>query len=605
MSLADFLDLFVQLILLLVAALTLLDLLRYRTRQKLDIAAMFSSLVIIILVGRYSELTGSDSVWPQVLGAMAIVAHPYLLLRLVHHLRPTPRLARWLSLGGLLIFWAVLISIQTVPPYLLIPLVAYFVILEGYATSVMIERARSTGGINRRRLFLAASGPGLLAVLILLALFTGILPTLEPYLSPLSKVLGVLIALGFYLGFAPPRWLRRIWQQAELFKFLNKGSNRVAVSNPDEIVDRLCRAAIQFTGSPLSAVALWNPTEENLALQTSTGQTSLTINPNSLREGAVKHAWNNHEATLAQTPTEFGSNIIQQMAAEVEANSLLAVPITASQAHGILVAFLRTIPLFVADDLVLLSLVAEQTAIALDYVILLAEQQTVSIQLQASNQELESFAYSVSHDLRAPLRAVDGFSQTLLEDNGDQLDDQGKAYLERVRANVQRMGELIDALLTLSRLTRVEMNRECVDLSALARTIASQLQKRDPDRQVEFIIEENIEVDGDPRLLEVALENLLENAWKFSSKRDQTRIEFRGTENHEEQPAYFVRDNGAGFDMAYANKLFGAFQRLHAMSDFAGTGIGLATVKRIIHRHGGQLWAEGVPNEGATFYFTL
>jgi light-regulated signal transduction histidine kinase (bacteriophytochrome) len=167
------------------------------------------------------------------------------------------------------------------------------------------------------------------------------------------------------------------------------------------------------------------------------------------------------------------------------------------------------------------------------------------------------------------------------------------------------MGEIIDALLTLSRLTRTEMNLEPVDLSLLARSITAQLQKREPQRQVEFVIEEDLLVDGDARLLQVALENLLENAWKFSSKRPQARIEFRAMADNNGQAAFFVRDDGTGFDMAYADKLFGAFQRLHAMDDFSGTGIGLATVQRVIHRHGGRLWAEGAPNQGATFYFTL
>jgi light-regulated signal transduction histidine kinase (bacteriophytochrome) len=307
---------------------------------------------------------------------------------------------------------------------------------------------------------------------------------------------------------------------------------------------------------------------------------------------------------VAHTPADFGSTEAAQLAAEVGASTLLAVPITASQTRGVLLAFLRSMPLFIADDLLLLTLLAEQSAIALDYVTLLTEQKAVSVQLQVSNQELGSFAYSVSHDLRAPLRAIDGFSQALLEDYDEQLGDQGKIYLGRVRSNVQRMGELIDALLTLSQLTRVEMNRESVDLSTLVRDIAAELQKREAQRQVEFVIEDDLLVDGDPSLLQVALENLLETAWKFSSKRPQARIEFRVME-HEGQTAYFVRADGAGFDMAYADKLFGAFQRLHSMNDFSGTGIGLATVQRIIHRHGGQLWAEAAPNQGATFYFTL
>lgn len=224
-------------------------------------------------------------------------------------------------------------------------------------------------------------------------------------------------------------------------------------------------------------------------------------------------------------------------------------------------------------------------------------------QLEVANKELESFAYSVSHDLRAPLRAIDGFGQALLEDCGDQIDALGQEYLGRVRANTQRMGELIDALLLLSRLSRAEMVMEAVDLSALAGDIATELQ-RDVERQVEFLIEPGLVVEGDARLLRVVLENLLGNAWKFTGKSSQACIELGAVEEDGRQ-IYFVRDNGVGFDMAYADKLFGAFQRLHPMNEFSGTGIGLATVQRVIHRHRGQVWAEAVLDEGATFFFTL
>jgi PAS domain S-box-containing protein len=220
------------------------------------------------------------------------------------------------------------------------------------------------------------------------------------------------------------------------------------------------------------------------------------------------------------------------------------------------------------------------------------------------NEELEAFCYSVSHDLRAPLRSIDGFSQALLEDYIDELDAQGKDYLNRVRAGAQRMGELIDDLLTLSRVTRTNIEKQPVDLSALAHNIAAQLGSEQPERQVEFIITDGVTTNGDPGLLRAALENLLGNAWKFTSKHPNARIEF-GTTQVDNKTAVFVRDNGAGFDMAYVDKLFSPFQRLHGNNEFPGNGIGLATVQRIIHRHGGNVWAEGILNEGATFYFTL
>ena len=231
-------------------------------------------------------------------------------------------------------------------------------------------------------------------------------------------------------------------------------------------------------------------------------------------------------------------------------------------------------------------------------------------QLEAANKELEAFAYSVSHDLRAPLRSIDGFSQVLLEDYAEELDAQGKDYLQRVRRGSQHMAQLIDELLKLSRVTRGEISRERVDLSALAQTIAAELQKIQSEPQVEFIAAPGLLANGDPRLLRVVLENLLGNAWKFTGKCAHARIEF-GVLNSSEKarqankPVYFVRDNGAGFEMAYVDKLFTAFQRLHGANEFPGTGIGLATVQRIIHRHGGRVWAEGTVDGGATFYFTL
>jgi len=225
-------------------------------------------------------------------------------------------------------------------------------------------------------------------------------------------------------------------------------------------------------------------------------------------------------------------------------------------------------------------------------------------QLTAVNKELEAFSYSVSHDLRAPLRAINGFSQALIEDYGSVLDEQAHFYLQRIRGASLRMGELIDELLKLSRLTRGEMQQQQVNLSAIAREIASELQETDPKRQVEWNIQDGLMAYGDAHLLRAVIENLLGNAWKFSSTKAGAQIEFGKTYDRG-QPVYFVRDNGVGFDMTYANKLFRAFQRLHSPGEFEGSGIGLATVQRIIHRHGGRVWAEGVVGQGATFYFTL
>ncbi len=227
-----------------------------------------------------------------------------------------------------------------------------------------------------------------------------------------------------------------------------------------------------------------------------------------------------------------------------------------------------------------------------------------TIQLQASNQELEAFAYSVSHDLRAPLRGINGWSLALLEDYGSTLDRDAHLYLDRVRAETHRMGILIDDLLKLSRLTRVPLQRESVDLTALARAIAGRLREAEPRRSMDFAIQDGLNSGGDSRLLEIVLSNLFSNAVKFTGLQALARIEF-GQTRHQDQLAFFVRDNGVGFDMAHANMLFGAFQRLHKSAEFPGTGIGLATAQRVLRRHGGRIWADAQPQRGATFYFTI
>jgi light-regulated signal transduction histidine kinase (bacteriophytochrome) len=225
-------------------------------------------------------------------------------------------------------------------------------------------------------------------------------------------------------------------------------------------------------------------------------------------------------------------------------------------------------------------------------------------ELERKNRELEAFSYSVSHDLRAPLRTIDGFSAAILEGYGDKLDAKGQEHLGRVRAAARRMGMLIDDLLELSKVGRAELRRQRVDLSELAGTVAAELMRANPERLVRTRIPGGVVAEGDRRLLQILLENLLGNAWKFSTGVSEAIIEF-GVTQADGNSAYFVKDNGAGFDMAYAERLFTPFQRLHVQSRFPGTGIGLATVHRIVDRHGGRVWAESTVNQGATFLWTL
>lgn len=271
---------------------------------------------------------------------------------------------------------------------------------------------------------------------------------------------------------------------------------------------------------------------------------------------------------------------------------------------------------FSRRDLELLTVFANQVSIAIENASLFDEighlvdsleerVEARTLDLITTNLELEAFSYSVSHDLRAPLRSIDGFSQALLEDYGASLDATASNYLKRICSNAQHMSQLIDALLKLSRLSRDEIVTEQINLSSLAEEIAARLQETEPERQVDFVIQPGLTAFADEKMMRVALENLLSNAWKYSSKQEHARIEFGVTENPDFGTCYFIRDNGAGFDMHLADKLFRPFKRLHANHDFTGDGIGLASVQRVIQRHGGKIWAEAKVNEGACFSFTL
>ena len=226
-------------------------------------------------------------------------------------------------------------------------------------------------------------------------------------------------------------------------------------------------------------------------------------------------------------------------------------------------------------------------------------------ELEVANKELETFSYSVSHDLRAPLRAIDGFTQLLLENLGDHLDEESRGFAGHVRDGVARMQALIEDLLRLARTTRAEVHRMPIDLSRIALEISRKLQAENTDRTADWIIAPNLVAEADPGLLRVAMENLLSNAWKYTAKTPCARIDFGVEPQPDGTSAYYIRDNGAGFDMKQAHRLFGPFQRLHSESEFPGTGVGLATVQRIIHKHGGRIWPQAVPGRGATFHFTL
>lgn len=663
MTLSSFINLFIRLTFVLLALLALRDLWRFRNRVRLEIAAMLASLVIAVMAGRIPAPDPAVQRLLQYAVVLALIAHPYLLLRLVHLFRPVSLTVYRIAGLGLVLSWALVLLLSSAfPAPLTLILVAYFVCLEGYAAIALFRGARAIGGVSRWRLGLIAAGSAMLAGAIVTLPLRGRLPFPNELADFIFEIMALLAAITYYLGFAPPRWLRRAWQLSELHRFLRQSAGGSINQNMQEAMTNVAHAATRTVGAKATVVLLGEKTDKALAIAAADGISPGAGQITLLEDGAATRAWYLQQPDIARKPEDFGLAGASDIIAGTGARAMFAVPIaTAIHTPAMLLAFLRYTPLFVEDDLAMLSLFADQSAITLDNIMLLAEQRALveklrqneahleelvnertaelvlanrqlteeaaerrrvanalhqlneqleqrvqdrTRQLEEANRELESFAYSVSHDLRSPLRAIDGFSKVLLEDYGEHIAPQGHSYLARVRANAQRMGELIDALLKLSRMSRTEMQTEQVDLTALAYTIMDELQGRDAGRNVELVVESGLSGFGDARLLRIALWNLLENAWKFTGYREDATIEFGSTDDNG-QAAYFVRDNGAGFEMAYADKLFGAFQRLHRADEFAGTGIGLATVQRIIHRHNGRVWVQAAPDQGATFYFTL
>ena len=629
MTFAEGIQAIVQLAFLALAGLTLVDYIRRRNPTRLEIALLFGCLAPTLVLGELERFVPEPAPWVSRLGTLGVVAQPYILLRLVHRLRGVPAWIRTAALSGMLLSWAVLLVLPEDPaPALTLIVIVYFAAVEIYAAMALLREGRARGGVARRRMLLAAAGSGWLAAVIVLAGVAIALPGIGATIAPLSQALPLLSAGSYYLGFTPPRFLRRSWQLGELYSFIRLVSGLPPGLRLLRVLDLLCPAATAAVGGVGSGV--WTGAgSDPLALRASDrpgldgADQGLLERLEGVRRSRSPAVW-----WMAPEAASDGAKWAEAVAlADTETT------------WGVLVVFLRNESLFPEDDLELLGLLAEETAMALSSADVLARERELAgrlervnanlkaeaeerrraddetrvlnrqleertAELEAANQELEAFSYSVSHDLRAPLRSIDGFTQALAEDYADRLDEQARDYTQRVRKAAQRMGILIDDLLRLSRVTRAEMHRRSVDLSAVALEVAGALRVTEPNREISIEVEAGLAGLGDPQLLRVALENLLGNAWKFTSRVAAPRIEFGATQQNG-ATTYFIRDNGAGFDSQYAGKLFSAFQRLHSSAEYPGTGIGLATVQRVILRHGGRVWAEGEVGKGATFYFTL
>ncbi len=613
MTLNEFLILITQVTLVLIAVLTFANYIRHREQTRLDIALLFGALAYIVFIQRLLLNPGPNAELNRWLGLttqLALIAHPYLLLRLVLDFRPVPAGVWWFAIIGLGVSWVLLVFFPSLPLPVTVTFVAYFVFVELYAAVAFVRGAMMTAGVTHWRLTLAASGSGLLALLVLGIGVALVFPWSAPLVDTINQFVGLFAVLAYYAGFAPPFWLRRYWQLSEMQRFLRQTVGPWTGEPIAATLDRLCQMTMQAVGGIAAMVVLWDDEADHLLIRASTDAVSLPTGRRVDSE-VVRRSWQTKTPLMGDIPTEFTAEEAP-IAVSLGAQATMVVPILSQErAWGILQVFNWRKSLFPTDDINLLTLFAEQTAIALGYATLVSQQQTLiqklswrTQQLEAAYSELESFSYSVSHDLRAPLRHVSGYMELLQKYLAESLDEKASRYIKISLDEARRMGILIDDLLAFSRFGRTEIHWTEVDFDHLVREVVAGFEPELNERQVQWHIHALPMVCVDRSMLRLVWSNLISNALKFSRERAQTEIEI-GVTSGDTAHTFFVRDNGTGFDMQYVGQLFGVFQRLHKVAEFEGTGIGLATVRRVVQRHGGQSWAEGKEGEGATFYFTL
>ena len=605
MSLQAFFEWFTQGVIVLLAVRMVVQWTRWRDRVSLDIALVFGSLALVLILERALRLTHIQPAWIRPLGISVLLAHPYLLLRVIAHFRPISRTLRRAATAGLLasvvIAWTAAWPFRS-PALIGLPFL-YFFWLLGYGAWAFRQGSRGAGGVTHWRMQHAALGALLLSIVFILALLMAVLPAAGAAAAAFIPIAALGAVLNYYSAFAPPSWLRRMWQSSELYEFFADRAFAGRSASPDEMLNRLCTFAVAAVGGTSSAAALWEEPRQTLVVAVSRWGYLEPGRP--VPEGSLLDAWRSNRATLVEQH--------EWVLPGGAAGRVYVAPIPCEVGpRGLLFVVLPRAALFVSDDLALLRACCGETAVQLDNVTMRERQQALiselgdrSSQLAAVNKELEAFSYSVSHDLRAPLRHIGGFTELLQKSAGPELDENRRRYLRLISESAIKMGELIDSLLVFSRMGRAEMLNTRVDLNAIIRQAQRDVMDTDNGRAVEWVVDELPTVPGDPSMLQLVFTNLLSNALKYSRTRDKSTIEIGSRNGSAGETVVYVKDNGVGFDMAYANRLFGVFQRLHRAEEFEGTGIGLANVQRIVARHGGRVWAESELGKGATFYVAL
>jgi signal transduction histidine kinase len=588
-----------------IAALTVRDWLVTRDRSRMYLALAIGSLAAVSILGQVGKLIGpSFTVASSYLTITIFLVSGLALLLFRHAVIPLkPRTLRIVvgivAATGVLEIGVQALFGKTAPrPVQLIAAAAFIIVWSGCVGEPSVRlwfAARHRTVVQRARMRALSLGYIGIVAILLAAVFTSALANQTAVRVGFALATLAIIPL-LYAGFVPPAWLRRTWRQSEEAKFQQATSDIVMfASNQLALARRSLDWAIRLTGAD-AGLFLGGP-GSILTTQSLTTQDAQEL------QAAVAGAGDRTVIPLGGTPPR--SVMIARLHLNDAAIVLLGGPFT---------------PVFSTDEEAWLQQYAAMVSTGLERVRLaealaqtngqlegkVREVTERTQQLEAANRELEAFSYTISHDLRAPLRAVSGFTAILLEEYGDGMPAQARGYLKRVKDSGEHMGHLVDDLLAFSRLGRQAMRTQRASIGRIVERSLEQLTAAREGRQVEVVIGELPEAECDPALLEQVFVNLLSNAFKYSRRREQARVEVGVLKTDATEGAtYFVRDNGAGFDMEYASKLFGVFQRMHRSEDFEGTGVGLAIVQRIVERHGGRIWAEAKVDGGATFYFTL
>jgi signal transduction histidine kinase len=594
----------------------------------------------IAIFGMVSALTNTRAGFesPRQQFLMALVAtQPYLLLRVASNVTLISKHTLRVHLVILFVLQVYIVMFPwmrerdlTLLMGARLLLLIYIVVMIPIAGWLLWKASNAAGGITRHRLRYSGAGALLYAITILLEGIEGLWINTRgvPLLGIVpTSLFGVASAVAFTMGFFPPRLVRNSWQLKELTDYLRAMRIKLLNASQTQLFAYLRTSALRTIGGQSGAYGTLDINKHSMVY--SSEGTQKVIGLGNELTSLLDHIWNSGYPVHVK---RSGDQEMNSIWSHTGGEALYVVPVRAPRTKVILFLSMRSPSLFVEDDLSLLGLYVDQTIILLEYNALLEKQRELVsslrgygssletkvaertfalqaseselsqrvAQLTALNTELEAFSYSVSHDLRAPLRAINGFSRALMDDYGTVLDNEGRGYLDRVLLASKRMDRLIDDLLKLSRLSRQQFQRTDFNLSEMCQQVMADLMAMDAAREIDLYIQPNMQVNADSQLVRILLENLLGNAWKFTGKTEQVQISVTLSDD-----IFQIQDNGAGFDPIYAKRLFVAFQRLHGMDEFEGTGVGLATALRIVNRHGGRIWADGVPGQGATFYFTL